>query len=255
MTAMNNPQLRVRSARFALTSATEMRVSRSSFELGHSFLPCFTGHIGESEQRNGCADSSHQAAGLEQQSDQSTSEIHTTACFVDNPCLRANSGKQDGRDFNDMERGRRPISFRSCVEDSERTDQKSAQVVSAVRAVGRCEDDARGDQAEKGQGQSKVEQTRVQVVQLKDEITAELKTSHQGFTNAETEEMSVLTKTIEEMSVLTKTTEDKTVRQMSLAVDVEEMESERSEAESTLFGRWIGGLLVGSWLCRPGVRV
>ena len=64
----------------------------------------------------------------------------------------------------------------------------------------------------------------MQVVQLKDEITAELKTSHQGFTNAETEEMSVLTKT----------TEEKTVRQMSLAVDVEEMESERSEAESTL---------------------
>ena len=45
-----------------------------------------------------------------------------------------------------------------------------------------------------------------QVVHLKDEITAELKTSHQGFTNAETEEMSVLTKT----------TEEKTVRQMSL---------------------------------------
>ena len=36
------------------------------------------------------------------------------------------------------------------------------------------------------------------------------------------------------MSVLTKTFEEKTVRQMSLAVDEEEMESERSEAESTL---------------------
>ena len=56
----------------------------------------------------------------------------STACPVD-PCLRANSGKQDGRDFNDQggERGRRPISFRSCVEDSEHTDQKAAQVVSA----------------------------------------------------------------------------------------------------------------------------
>ena len=60
--------------------------------------------------------------------------------------------------------------------------------------------------------------------QLKDEITADSYTNHQGLTNAETEEVSVLTKTLEE----------KTVRQMSLAVDVEEMESERSEAESTL---------------------
>ena len=52
---------------------------------------------------------------------------------MDNPCLRANSGKQDGRDFNDQggKRGPLPISFRSCVEDSERTDQKAAQVVSA----------------------------------------------------------------------------------------------------------------------------
>ena len=52
---------------------------------------------------------------------------------MDNPCLRANSGKQDGRDFNDQggEGGRRPISSRSSVEDSERTDQKAVQVVSA----------------------------------------------------------------------------------------------------------------------------
>ena len=42
--------------------------------------------------------------------------------------------------------------------------------------------------------------------------------------NAETEKMSVLTKTFEEKAV-----------RMSLAVDAEEMESERSEAESTLF--------------------
>ena len=48
----------------------------------------------------------------------------STACLVDNPCLSANSGKQDGRDFNDQggERGRRPISFRSCVGDPECTD-------------------------------------------------------------------------------------------------------------------------------------
>ena len=66
----------------------------------------------------------------------------------------------------------------------------------------------------------------MQVVQLKDEITAELKNSYQCPTNAETEEMYVLTKTFEE----------KTVLQTSLAVDVEEMELERSEAES-IFGR------------------
>ena len=68
--------------------------------------------------------------------------------------------------------------------------------------------------------------------------------SHQGLTNAETEEMSVLTKTFEE----------KTVRQMSLAIDVEVMESERSEAES-IFGRLRFGLQVVWWLCRPGVSV
>ena len=38
----------------------------------------------------------------------------------------------------------------------------------------------------------------------------------------------------EEMSVLTKTIEEKTVRQKSMAVDVREMKSERTEAESTL---------------------
>ena len=75
-------------------------------------------------------------------------------------------------------------------------------------------------------------------------LRTDSKTSHQGLTNAETEEMSVLTKTIEE----------KTVRQMSLAVDVEEMESERSEAEN-IFGRWRVGLRVVWWLCRPCVKV
>ena len=51
----------------------------------------------------------------------------------DNPRLRANSGKHDGRYFNNRcgERGRQPISFRSSVQDSEHTDQKAAQVASA----------------------------------------------------------------------------------------------------------------------------
>ena len=56
------------------------------------------------------------------------------------------------------------------------------------------------------------------------------------------------------MSVLTKTFEEKTIRQMSLAIDVEVMESERSEAES-IFGRLRFGLKVVWWLCRPGVSV
>ena len=50
------------------------------------------------------------------------------------------------------------------------------------------------------------------------------KINYQGLMKTETEEMSVLTKTIEE----------KTVRQKSLAADVREMKSERTEAESTL---------------------
>ena len=69
-----------------------------------------------------------------------------------------------------------------------------------------------------------MEQTRVRVVQLKDEMTTDSKINQQGHTNAETEEMSVLTKTVEE----------KTVRQTSSVVDVEEMKSERYETESTL---------------------
>ena len=79
----------------------------------------------------------------------------------------------------------------------------------------------------------------MQVVQLKDEITAEF--SHQGPTNAETEEMSVMTKT----------TEEKSVRQMSLAVDVVEMESERSKAESNLLAKDEFGLQVEGWHNRP----
>ena len=52
------------------------------------------------------------------------------------------------------------------------------------------------------------------------------------------------------MHVLTKTFEEKTVRQMSLAIDVEEMESELSEAES-IFGRLRLGLQVEGWHNRP----
>ena len=50
-----------------------------------------------------------------------------------NPRLRANSGMQDGRDFNKRGGGRgwQPVSFRSCTGDSEHTDQKAAQVASA----------------------------------------------------------------------------------------------------------------------------
>ena len=60
-------------------------------------------------------------------------------------------------------------------------------------------------------------------VQSKGEITVDSKTNQQSLTNAETEVECVVTKTFGE----------RTVRQKSLAVDVEEMESELSEAEST----------------------
>ena len=81
------------------------------------------------------------------------------------PRLRANSGEQDGRDFKKRggDRGRQPTSFRSCVEDSEHTDQKAA------RTVVSGEDETHGDQAECGQKQSKVDQTRIQVVQSQDD--------------------------------------------------------------------------------------
>ena len=76
-------------------------------------------------------------AGLEQQSDQSKCEIQHSM-FRGQPVFASKSGKQDRRDFDDRggERVRQPISFRSCVGDSENTDQKAAQVVSAVRIVG-----------------------------------------------------------------------------------------------------------------------
>ena len=57
-------------------------------------------------------------------------------------------------------------------------------------------------------------------VQSKGEITADSKNNQQSLTNAETEVGCVVTKTFGE----------KTVRQKSLAVDVEEILSELSEA-------------------------
>ena len=60
-------------------------------------------------------------------------------------------------------------------------------------------------------------------VQSKGEITADSKTNQQSLTNAETEMVCVVTKTFRV----------KTVRQKSLAVDVEEMVSELSEAENS----------------------
>ena len=104
----------------------------------------------ESHTRAFHADSSYQAAGLEQQSDQST------------------CGKRDGRDFNKRggERGRQPISFRSC----EHTDQRAAQVASAP--PGQFSDVKTKlmevSQAEGGQKQSKVDQTQMRMAQSQD---------------------------------------------------------------------------------------
>ena len=56
------------------------------------------------------------------------------------------------------------------------------------------------------------------------------------------------------MSVLTKTFEEKTVRQMSLAVDVDGVRTFRSR-EHSLFWPTLHGLQVVWWLCRPGVSV
>ena len=92
---MNDPQLRATAEHFTLTAATMLQVSSSS---------------------------------------QTSPHVRSSpACLVDNPRFRANFGKQDGRYFNNRggERGRQPISFRRCVEDSEDTDQKAAQVASA----------------------------------------------------------------------------------------------------------------------------
>ena len=60
-------------------------------------------------------------------------------------------------------------------------------------------------------------------VQSKCEITSDSKTNQQSLTNAETEVECVVIKTFGV----------KTVRQKSLAVDVEEMVSELSEAEKS----------------------
>ena len=67
---------------------------------------------------------------------------------------------QDGRDFNNRggERGRQPISFRSC----EHTDQKAAQVASAPPGpLSRCEDEARSDQQK--------DRTQMRMVQWQDD--------------------------------------------------------------------------------------
>ena len=80
--------------------------------------------------------------------------------FRDNPRLRASSGKQDGRYFNNRggERGRQPISFQSCT-GGER----------AAMTVVRGEDESHGDQAEGGQKQNKVDQTQTRVVHPQDD--------------------------------------------------------------------------------------
>ena len=84
----------------------------------------------------------------------------------DNQHLRTNSGKQDGGG----ERGRQPISFRSC----EHTDQKAAQAASGPPGpLSRCEDEAHRGQAEGGHKQSKVEQTGVRVVQSQDDLASQ----------------------------------------------------------------------------------
>ena len=59
--------------------------------------------------------------------------ISIPAYLVNNQRLRTNSRKQDGRDFNHRggERGRQPISSRSC----EHTDQKVAQVARARQLI------------------------------------------------------------------------------------------------------------------------
>ena len=85
-------------------------------------------------------------AGLEQQSDQSSSMSRGQ------PVFESKSG-QVSSDFNDRggKRERQPISFRSCAGDSESNDPDSARI------VGQCVDETHGDQAEGGQGKSEVE--------------------------------------------------------------------------------------------------
>ena len=120
---MNNPQLRATPEHFTLTAATKLQVSSSS---------------------------------------QSSPHVRSSPAYlVNNPRFRTNSGKQDGRYFNNRggERGRRPLSFQSC----EHTDQKAAQVAS---------DHAHGDQAEGGQKKSKVDQTQIRVVHSQNDLAS-----------------------------------------------------------------------------------
>ena len=111
---VNNPELRATPEHLTLSAATWLQVSSSSQSSPH--VRC------------------------------------SPACLLDNPRLRANSGNKDGRSFNNRggERGQQPISFRSCVKDSEHTEEKVAQVASAPPGpLVRCEDEAYGDQAER----------------------------------------------------------------------------------------------------------
>ena len=78
---INHEVANVTRSREILCSATTSRWFSREVAWRTSHDSQRTGHIGESEQRNGNADSSHQAAGLEQQSDQSTFEIqHSMSC-------------------------------------------------------------------------------------------------------------------------------------------------------------------------------
>ena len=108
----------------------------------------------------------------EQVAVQVSSSTQTSPQVESSPArLRANSGKQDGRDFNKRggELGRQPISFRSCVEDSEHTDQKAAQVASAPPGSD-VKNEGHGGQAEGGQKRSKVDQTQMRMVQSQDDF-------------------------------------------------------------------------------------
>ena len=127
---MNNPQLRAASQHFTLTAATKLQVLNSS---------------------------------------QTSPRVRSSpACLVNKPRLRATSGKQDGRDFNNRggERGRQPISFRSC----QRTDQKAAQVASAPPGqLSDLKTKLMVTRQKVKQEQSKVDQTQMRMAQSQDD--------------------------------------------------------------------------------------
>ena len=93
-----------------------------------------------------------------------------TTVFVTTYMVASAAGVQVAQHNNQCKQaaaqGGQPISFRSC----EHTDQKAAHLASAPPGpLSRCEDEAHGDQAEGGQKQNKVEQTRVQAVQSQED--------------------------------------------------------------------------------------